>query len=137
LLLVLYFSYRTFDFSAKKNFGTLKPPHENFLRTPLLSGAKNGRVSQEKKRKNLAVLAKLPRLKLFFSAKLLSSNVTRVALTRAPENVGDNHDISFEKHFSHSDWLTILTCYFSGVFVCNLWFLRIVRVNVVSCQVTI
>jgi len=30
------FSYHTFDFSAKKNFGTLKPPHENFLRTPLL-----------------------------------------------------------------------------------------------------
>jgi len=29
------FSYHTFDFSAKKNFGTLKPPHENFLRTPL------------------------------------------------------------------------------------------------------
>jgi len=29
------FSYHTFDFSAKKNFGSLKPPHENFLRTPL------------------------------------------------------------------------------------------------------
>jgi len=29
------FSYHTFDFSAKKNFGTLKPPHENFLCTPL------------------------------------------------------------------------------------------------------
>jgi len=29
------FSYHIFDFSAKKNFGTLKPPHENFLRTPL------------------------------------------------------------------------------------------------------
>jgi len=29
------FSYHTFDFSAKKNFGTLKPPHENFLLTPL------------------------------------------------------------------------------------------------------
>jgi len=29
------FSYHTFDFSAKKNFGTLKHPHENFLRTPL------------------------------------------------------------------------------------------------------
>jgi len=31
------FSYHTFDFSAKKNFGTLKPPHENFLRTPLVA----------------------------------------------------------------------------------------------------
>jgi len=29
------FSNHTFDFSAKKNFGTLKPPHENFLRMPL------------------------------------------------------------------------------------------------------
>jgi len=32
------FSYHTFDFSAKKNFGTLKPPHENFVRTPLIPG---------------------------------------------------------------------------------------------------
>ena len=41
----------------------------------------------EKKRKNLAVLAETPRLKrFFFSAKLLSSNVKTVALTRAPEN---------------------------------------------------
>ena len=30
----------------------------------------------------------------------------------------------------------ILTCYFSGVFICNLWFLLIVPVNVVSCRVT-
>jgi len=29
------FSYHTFDFGAKKNFGTLKPPDENFLRTTL------------------------------------------------------------------------------------------------------
>jgi len=33
------------------------------------SGAKNGRVSQEKKRKNLAVLTKTPRLKRFFFSK--------------------------------------------------------------------
>ena len=32
------------------------------------------------------------------------------------------------KQFSHSDWLVILTCSFSGVFVSNLWFLLIVRV---------
>jgi len=42
------------------------------------SGAKNGKVSKEKKRKDLAVLTKTPRLKLFFSAKLLSSNVKTV-----------------------------------------------------------
>jgi len=35
-----------------------------------------------------------------------------------------------------SDWLPTLTRYFSGVFVCNLWLLLIVRVNVVSCQLT-
>jgi len=52
------------------------------------SGAKNDKVSKEKKRKNLPVLAKTPLLKHFFSAKLLSSNVKTVALTRAPENVG-------------------------------------------------
>jgi len=34
------FSYHTFDFSAKKNFGTLNPPHENFLRTPLVASAR-------------------------------------------------------------------------------------------------
>jgi len=36
----------------------------------------------------------------FFPAKLLSSNVKTVALTRAPENVGENHDISFEAPFT-------------------------------------
>jgi len=54
------------------------------------SAAKNSKVSKEKKRKNLAVLAKTPRLKRFFPAKRLSSNVKTVALTRAPENVGEN-----------------------------------------------
>jgi len=33
------------------------------------SAAKNSNVSKEKKRKNLAVLAKTPRLKCFFSSK--------------------------------------------------------------------
>jgi len=47
------------------------------------------------------VLAKTLRLKRFFSVKLLSSNVKRtVALTRAPENVGENHDIGFEAPFT-------------------------------------
>jgi len=40
-------------------------------RSVLPSGAKNGKLSKEKKGKNLAVLAKMPRLKRFFSAKLL------------------------------------------------------------------
>jgi len=81
------------------------------------------------------VLGETPRLKRFFSAKFFSSNVKAVALTRAPENVGKNHDISFEA--PHSDWLAIFKCCFSGVFVCKLWFPLIVEVNVVSCQVTL
>jgi len=56
------------------------------------SGAKNGEVSKKNKRKNLAVLAKTPRLKRFsFQQSILSSNVKTVALTRAAENVGENH----------------------------------------------
>jgi len=55
----------------------------------LPSEAQNGKVFEEKKRKNLAVLAKTPSLKrFFFPEKLLSNNVKTVALTRAPENVG-------------------------------------------------
>jgi len=100
------------------------------------SGAKNGKVSKEKKRKNLAVLAKTQRLKRFFFQQSLSNYVKTVALTRAPENVGENYDI-ISKHLSHSDWLAIFTCYFSGVFVCFFWFLSIVRVNVVCCRVTL
>jgi len=53
------------------------------------SAGKNGKVHKEKNRKNLGVLAKTPRLKRFFPAKLLSRNVKKtVALTRAPEDVG-------------------------------------------------
>ena len=51
------------------------------------SAAKNGKVSKEKKRENLAVLAKTPRLKQCFLAKL-SSNIKTVVLTGTPENVG-------------------------------------------------
>ena len=51
-------------------------------------------------------------------------------------NEGENQDISLETTFTlnlagHNDML------FSGVFVGNLCFLLIVRVNVVSCQVTL
>ena len=98
------------------------------------SAAKNGKVFKEKKRKNLAVLTKTPRLKRFFSVKLLSSNFKTVGLTIVRENVGETQ---VSKHLSHSDWLAILTCYSSGVYVCNLWFLLIVRLNVVSCRVTL
>jgi len=103
----------------------------------MLSGAKNGKVSKEKKRKNLAVLAKTPRLKRFFPAKLLSSNVETVALTRAPENVGENQDKGFKAPFTlrlagHIDMLffrcfclqSLVSAYCSGV-------------NVVSCRVTL
>jgi len=43
----------------------------------LPSAARNGKVYKEKKRKNVTVLAKTPRLKHFFPAKLLSSNVKK------------------------------------------------------------
>jgi len=59
-----------------------------------------------------------------------------VALIRAPENVGEKRDTSLEAPFA----LGLggrLTFYFSGGFVGNLWFLPIVRVNVVSCRVTL
>jgi len=39
------------------------------------STAKNGKVSKERKRKNLAVLAKTPRLKRFFSSKALAATL--------------------------------------------------------------
>jgi len=52
------------------------------------SGAKMRKVCKEAKRKNLAVLVKTSRLNRFFSAKLSSSNVKAVVLTRTPENVG-------------------------------------------------
>jgi len=47
------------------------------------------------------VLLKTPRVN-FFPAKLSSSNVEAVALSRAPENVGENHDISFQEPFTLS-----------------------------------
>ena len=49
------------------------------------------------------MFAKTLRLKrFFFSAKLLSSNVETVALTRAHQNVGETHDIRFEASFTLS-----------------------------------
>jgi len=41
------------------------------------------------------------------------------------------------KQLSHSAWLAVVTCSISGVFVCNLRFLFIVRVNVISCRITL
>jgi len=100
------------------------------------SADKNIKVSKEKKRKNLAVLAETPGLKRFFPAKLLSSNVQTAALTRPHENVAETHDISVEAPFTlrlagHIDM------FFFSVFVCSLWFLFIVRVNIVSCRATL
>jgi len=51
-------------------------------------------------------------------------------------DVGETRDIRFEAPFAlrlagHIDML------FFRCFVCKLWFLFIVRVNVVSCQVTL
>ena len=101
------------------------------------SRVKLRKVFKETKRKNLAVLAKTQRLnRFFFSAKPSSSNVEAVASTRAPENVGGNHDIGFEAPFTvslagHVEML-LFRC-----FSLYLWFLLIVRVNVVSCRVTL
>ena len=53
----------------------------------LLSGAKKRKISKEKKRKDLAVIAKTPRLNHFFPAKLPSSNFEAVTLTTASKNV--------------------------------------------------
>ena len=62
------------------------------------------KVLKEKKRKNLGVLrvSKNAATNVFFPAKILSSNGKAVALTRAPENVGENNDISFEAPFTLS-----------------------------------
>jgi len=81
------------------------------LKFAMPSGDKMRRVCKEAKRKNLTVFAKTSRLNRCFSAKLSSSNVKAMALTRALENIGGS------KHLSHSAWLAILTCSFSGVFV--------------------
>jgi len=37
---------------------------------------------------------------MYFPEKLLSSSVKTVALTRAPENVGENYNIRFEAPFT-------------------------------------
>jgi len=54
------------------------------------SGAKKHRISKEKKRKDLAVIAKTLRLNHVFPAKLSSSNFEAVTLTTAFKNVGEN-----------------------------------------------
>ena len=50
-------------------------------------------------------------------------------------DVGENHHISFEAPFAIRQAGYIVMLFFR-CFVCNLWFLFIVRVNVVSCRVT-
>jgi len=68
----------------------------------VMSTAAKSVFFKEKKRKDLAELAKKSRLKCFFPAKLSSSNVEAVPLTRAPENEGETHGISFEAAFTLS-----------------------------------
>jgi len=51
-------------------------------------------------------------------------------------DVGETHDISFKASFTlkladHIDMLFFRCC------VCNLWFLFVVQVNVVSCRATL
>jgi len=59
-----------------------------------------------------------------------------MALTGTPEKEGENQDFSLEISFTLS-LIGHIDIIFSGVFVCNLWFLLIVRMNVVSCRVTL
>ena len=66
----------------------------------LPSGAKKRKISEEKKRKDLAVIAKTPQLNHFFPAKLPSSNSEAVTLTTASKNVGENQGISLETAFA-------------------------------------
>jgi len=55
------------------------------------SAGKNGEVCKEKNCNNLGVLAKTPRLKRFFPAKLLCSNVKKRSVNQgAPEHVGQS-----------------------------------------------
>ena len=51
-------------------------------------------------------------------------------------DVGETHDINFEAPFALRLAGRIDMLFFR-CFVCNLWFLFIVRVNVVSCRVTL
>ena len=78
------------------------------------------------------MLAKAPRLNRFFLQNFQAATSKQ---GRKPERL--KIKTLAWKQVSHSAWLTILTCSFSGVFVCNLRFLLIVRVNVVSCWVTL
>ena len=51
-------------------------------------------------------------------------------------DVGETHDISFEAPFAFK-LVGRIDILFLRCFVCNLWFLFIVWVNVVSCRVTL
>jgi len=89
------------------------------------SGSKMRRVCKDARHKNLAVLAETLRQNRFFPAKL----------SGAPENAGENHDISFEAPFTLSIAGRIDMLFFR-CFCLYLWLL-IVPVNVISCQVTL
>jgi len=59
-----------------------------------------------------------------------------VAITRTLENVDENHDTSFEPHFTLRQAVRVAMLFFRGFCLQSLVSL-IVRVNVVSCQVTL
>jgi len=72
-------------------------------------------VSKEKKHKNLAVLTKTGYWNFFVSKASEQQRWNSVAFIIAPENVGENHDISFEASFTlrlagHVDML-FLRCF--------------------------
>jgi len=94
------------------------------------------KASKKKKRKDLVVLAKTSRLNRFFQEHFQAAIVKAVALTRAPENEGENQDISVETTFTLS-LAGYIDMFFFQCLVCNLWFLLIGLVNVVSCRVTL
>ena len=99
------------------------------------SGAKMRKVCKEAKRKNLAVLAKTSLLNWFFFKNLWSSNVKAVVLTRAPDNAGRYHDISFEALFTQRGWP-----YWHVIFQVFLFVISgfvVLGFNVVSCRVTL
>jgi len=63
-----------------------------------------------------------PATESLFVSKLSSSNFKAVTLAEHLKMKVKIKTLAW-KQLSHSAWLVILTCSFSGVFICNLWFL--------------
>jgi len=94
------------------------------------------KASEKKHKQGSGSVSKNAATESVFLSKLSRSKVKAVALTRAPENEGENQDMSLETTFTLS-LAGHIDIFFSGAFVCNLWFLLIVWVDVVSCRVTL